>query len=69
MKHRCVNHIRNAHNKNDIFAQKISLDPEINKLIQNDTPDKFKCESCPARFEKERKIANPLQRGVARRGV
>jgi hypothetical protein len=57
---RCINHIKKRHNRKDIFPQKISLDPEINKLIQNDNPDKYKCESCPARFEKESKTANPI---------
>ena len=61
-RHQCKAHILKIHHKSDIFPQKISLDPEINKCIQNHNADRYNCESCPKTFAQESKIDNPLYR-------
>ena len=61
-RHQCKAHILKIHHKSDIFPQKISLDPEINKCIQNHNADRYNCESCPKTFAQESKIDNPPYR-------
>ena len=61
-KYQCKAHILKVHNKSDIFPQKISLDPEINKCIRNKNADKYNCGLCPKTYYKGSKLDNPLYR-------